>query len=503
MNDSMKRSVSDGHRVSETMNSINNAESNRTIQIRAPQGQSDGTHPLEESELPGAVEAPYSQQSVELPDVGSDIQTVHSTSPELFEVEEVEAMVDGEDMSYHIKQVDQTTSFDPVDDYYDSHDMLRRIAYALDRSDCPILELRDICVAISQVVSSTKGDIDHFERLYEHRSDLLGAVPELVMKLLHREVPFDSRFFERDSNLDGLRYIGRFFAEVVQLATHIFNMETSKLRAKPLDDNAIALSKLYVQAIFYMLQKCPLYELLAGEGNAIEQCFPTIIASIAGPEGFLGKFVRLGDLVIRSLPSNPKLTEVTEYILAVAPHLVLVLDYFPRQAVPAEQENDITNKIFLHLTEFLILSAASLEELLASNVQSVNVKSLQSRICQLGELASQLYLHQPGNPKLSSKLRKYITAYPWDLKPKELCRTVDVAYRFPYYFKMLCTSRMNIRLRGLTAINDTLLSAWRNHAQGRTGSDAPLLRFVKQYPTTMTIRFSRLPSSQISCRLYY
>ncbi|KAF8540862.1 hypothetical protein BDD12DRAFT_804231 [Trichophaea hybrida] len=444
-------------------------EASRTIQIRAPQAQTGNGEmqdiPVEpDFKSHDALKRTLSQ-SPELPhsDGDSDSHTLRSTSPE---VEEVEMDVN-EDLSYHIKQMDPgTDSSDFIDDSEDSGDVLNRIATAFEKSECPIRELEEISIAISRFVSAVNVDPSRFEHLFLGQSELCESLPTLVENLLTREMPFDAVFYERD----GLRHITQFFANFVRLAALIIQYEASKLATIPVEEEIQLFAEAYLATINSMLRSGHLYVIINHAGFHITDTFPDVIRSFVGPEGFLASFKSLAAIVYERIPSQPRQPSLVEHLGSVALQILKTL----QMATAA----DIKNKILRHITEYWAILEAALSDILESHVQAVDIKEFLGRLEDFSSLAAQIHHLQPTNPKLSPKLRECLSKSNSYMEPKakSLMLVVEWAHKFPFYYKMLCTSRMDIRLRGLVAMTDTLLAVWKEY-HVRTWEDAPILRF--------------------------
>jgi hypothetical protein len=374
-----------------------------------------------------------------------------------------------EDLSYHIKQMDPgTDSFDFIDDNEDSGDALNRIATAFEKSECPIRELEEISIAISGFVSTANVDQSRFEHLFLAQNELCESLPTLVENLLTREVPFDAMFYRRD----GLRHTTQFFADFIRLAALIIRYEGSKLASIPLEEEMQLFSEAYLATIVSMLRHGHLYQIINNAGFQITDTFPDVIRSFVGPEGFLAAFKSLAVIVYERIPSQSRKPSLVEHLGSVALVILKTLQILPVTMT------DIKNKILMHITEFWVILEVALSDILESHVQAVDIKDFLNRLEDFSTLAAQIHHLQPTNPKLSLKLRECLTSGNSYMEPraKSLMFVVEWAHKFPFYYKMLCTSRMDIRLRGLVAMTDTLLAVWKEY-HVRAWEDAPILRF--------------------------
>jgi hypothetical protein len=441
----------------------------RTLHIRAPQNQTEDEARGAQSELGVKSEEvrkrllSKSPELSHLVDDDSDTNTLCSTSPE---VEEVEMDVN-DDISYHVKQMGP--SIDPSDligEYEDVADALARIVTALEKNECPIQELSEISAIISRFISSASTDMELFERQVAS-NELCDSLPALVDALLVRNEPFNPRFYQRD----GLGYITRFFAAFVRLAALLIYHEASKLSALPPDVEILLFSEAYLGTISSMLRQAHLYQTISHAGFQILDTFPDVIYTFAEPEGFLGALTSLTNVIYRRAPSQPKLSSQLTHL-----HGLPLLILRTLQILPATS-NEARNKILLYITQFWGVLEGTISDMLGSRIQAVDVKELLNRLETFGVLAANIHALQPTNSSLSPKLRTCLSRNSLGtLNAKDVAQIVEWAHKFPFYYKMLCTSRMDVRLRGLTCMTDTLLAVWREYHSRSVEGDS-ILRF--------------------------
>jgi hypothetical protein len=398
-----------------------------------------------------------------LADDGSDTNTLRSTSPD---VEEVEMDVN-DDLSYHIKRMEP--SIDPsglMDEYDDASEALVRIAAALEKSECPAQELREISDRIIQFIASASTNLDQFEQ-QTTSNELCDSLPALVHALLSRDEPFHPRFYQRD----GLGLITRFFADFVRLAALLIRHEALKLSGLPPEMEILLFSEAYLGAITSMLRQASLYQTINHAGFQILETFPHVICAFVGPEGFLSALTSFAEAVYRRTPLQPRLSSQLSHLHELPGQILQALKILPPTSIEAR------NKILSSITQFWTVLETAISDILDSHIQAVDVKELLGRLETFGSLASTIYTLQPMNSHLSPQLRKYLSSNSLALlKSKDVTLIVASAHKFPFFFKMLCTSRMDVRLRGLTCMTETLLAIWREY-HTRSGEGEPILRF--------------------------
>jgi hypothetical protein len=448
------------------------AEVNKTLHIRASQSQADmeAAEDVEKIDLTKDSSSLPSRSS----DADSDSHTMHSNSPEV-EVEEIEEMDVNEGLSYHIQQMDPNTgSPDSNGDFDDTRDLIAACIDAFDRNPCPLLELRELSLAISQLISPPINDSDQFELLYLRNSELFEGAPILMDTLLRRTLPFEPMFFDMDKNMNGLRRITKFISDFTRLAAVLIQYEALKLTKLPSDEEMQLCSERYLFTILSMLKPSPLYEVIAAAGFAILEGFPSIFRTFSGPDGFLDAFTLLSEIVFRRVPERPRLATLVEHLQMVALTILKILNNVQREPNKTANWIETEGKLVSQLTIFVEILYKSILDLLDSHTQTVDIKELLNRLEHLGNLAAYAHAFQPNNPILLSKLGNCIINPLW--KTREIFTLVDLAFKFPFYYKMLCSSRMDVRLRGLNCMTDNLVKAWRSHSS-RNWQDAPLLRF--------------------------
>jgi hypothetical protein len=442
---------------------------NRTLHIRVPQTQTE--EEVRGAQIQQGMKSedvrkrllPESPELSHLADDDSDTNTLRSTSPD---VEEVEMDVN-DHLSYHIKQMEP--GIDPsiaMDEYDDASEALARIAAALEKSECPTQELREISDRIVQFTSSASTNLDQFEQ-QTTSNELCDSLPALVGALLAREEPFHLGFYQRD----GLGLVTRFFADFVRLAALLIHHEALKLSGLPPEIEILLFSEAYLSAINSMLRQAPLYQTISHAGFQILDTFPHVICAFVGPEGFLSALTSLAEAVYRRTPLQPRLSSQLSHLHELPLQILRALQILPATSTEAR------SKILSSITQFWTVLETAISDILDSHIQAVDVKELLGRLDTFGLLAATIHALQPMNSHLSPKLRKYLSSNSLAvLKSKDIAQIVAWAHKFPFFYKMLCTSRMDVRLRGLTCMTDTLLTVWREY-HTRAGEGDPILRF--------------------------
>ena len=395
-------------------------------------------------------------------DDGSDTHTLRSTSPEVEEIE----MDGNDDHPYQIRL--EAPSGPMVEVYEDTVEALARIVGAFEKSEFPIVELEEIHNHISQFRSSASGArVDHFERLLSS-SDLCRTLPDMVVALLDRSEPFSPRFFQRS----GLHELTLFFEDFISVATLIIRHEASKLAVLSVEEESRLLSENYINTIIQVLRQQPLYYMISSAGFQIADSFPQLLSSFGDPDGFLCALKSLAAAIYQKAPSQPK----SSVHLHLMPGLILkTLSIIPNT------NPETKNKILGYITQFWVILENSISEALGSHIQTLDMKDLLGRLELYGSLAVSIHHMQPSNPRLLPKLSQCLINYRMaSTRPKEIGQFVEWAHKFPFYYKMLCSSRMDIRLRGLTCMTDTLLSVWREY-NSRIDDGSPILRFCCHY----------------------
>jgi len=407
----------------------------------------------------------------------SDSNTLRSTSPEVEEVE----MGGNDDAPYQIRLEDPTGG--AVEEYEESAEAFSRIARALAKSESPIRELDEMHVLIFRFRSSIcAAPVDYFERLLSD-SELCGVLPGMVVRLLERTDACTPRFFQKD----GLHKLTRFFEDFIAIATLIIRHEASKLAVLSPEEGYQLLSETYINTIIQMVRQQPLYYMINSAGYQIADSFPQVLSSFGDPDGFLCALKSLAAAIHQKTPTQPKMS----WYLHLMPGLILkTLNIIPNT------NPETKNKILGHITQSWVIMENSISEALESHIQTLDMKDLLERLNLYGSMAASLHHLQPTNPRLLSKLSQCLANYRMaSTKPKEIGQFVEWAHKFPFYYKMLCSSRMDIRLRGLTCMTDTLLTVWREYHM-RIDDGSPILRFCSPCSVAPTsavanISFSR------------
>ncbi|KAA8893265.1 hypothetical protein FN846DRAFT_548229 [Sphaerosporella brunnea] len=263
--------------------------------------------------------------------------------------------------------------------------------------------------------------------------------------------------------------------QFVRLAALVIRHEALKLDALPPDTEILLFSEAYLDTITSMLRQANLYQTIAQAGFQILDTFPHVLSTFAGPEGFLGAFISLADVVYRRASSQPKLSSQLGHLHGLPLLILRDLQILPTTSSEAR------GKILFHATEFWTILEAAISNVLDSHIQVVDIKELVNRLDMFGQLGAVLYALQPTNLTISLKLRPYLSSNSLGiLKVKDASQIVDWANKFPFYFKMLCTSRMDVRLKGLTCMTDTLLAVWGEYRSHPIEGE-PILGFLVDF----------------------
>ncbi|KAI5781142.1 hypothetical protein EDC01DRAFT_244286 [Geopyxis carbonaria] len=362
----------------------------------------------------------------------------------------------------------------------DKMSILETIADEISTGLSPIQELRGFTQALTTIISHHNYNTSEFESKYLYDRVLCDEVPSMVVSLLKRTCHFSDEFFEPENGPDGIQCIVQFFAVVVRLLGLFIQLDISHLKSSQSGEYRDLFSPVALSVAPSMLKQSRLYELIADSRPSIYSSFAGVLGSFLEPDGFLENVHLFATLLVEKTSIKSGYVRIATQLNILSASLLRSIHLSEKESVSTEICNDIKFTVPRRLSKYFITMENQLSKLLDLQLQALDLREFLEFLDSVVEVGRHLHNRVPLDGRLQDRLRLLVGQYRIALKQREVVLLGEATLRFPTFLKMLASSRMDFRLRGLNCMTDSLLNYWRNNSYDDWRESA-VLRFVVDF----------------------